>query len=115
VVYIDVDNDNKATVMKYISGNGINEPIVQSSKFKVQCYPNPVVEMLNVECLMLNKGNVNLKILDITGREVATLMDGVKEKGEYTLKYDASDLRSGIYFVKVESGDGIAVGKFVKE
>jgi hypothetical protein len=41
-----------------------------------------------------------LKVYDILGREVATLMDGTKEAGVYTSSFDGSKLCSGIYFVR---------------
>ena len=50
------------------------------------------------------------------GKEVATLVNEVKAKakGEYTLKYNAEGLRSGVYFVKATSNNEVRVGKFVK-
>ena len=56
-----------------------------------------------------------MNVYDVTGREVGTLVDGVKEEGEYSLKYDAEELRSGVYFVRIISNNEVETTKFVKE
>jgi len=48
--------------------------------------------------------NVTLKVYDILGKEVATLVDETKSAGSYEVKFDASNLSSGIYFYKLQSG-----------
>ena len=58
---------------------------------------------------------VNLSVYDMTGRVVGMLMDEVKEKGEQIVKYDASGLRRGVYFVRIVSEEGVGESKFVKE
>jgi hypothetical protein len=45
-----------------------------------------------------------LKIFDILGNEIVTLVNETKDAGEYEVKFDASDLSSGIYFYKIEAG-----------
>jgi hypothetical protein len=48
--------------------------------------------------------NVKLKVYDILGREVATLVNKSQKAGNYEVKFDASSLTSGIYFYKLQSG-----------
>jgi hypothetical protein len=42
-----------------------------------------------------------LKVFDVLGREVATLVDGIKDAGFYTATFDGSKFSSGIYFVRI--------------
>jgi hypothetical protein len=48
-----------------------------------------------------------LKIYDVLGREVKTLIDNIQEKGAYLINFDASQLSSGIYFYKLQAGNDL--------
>ena len=50
---------------------------------------------------MPSKNNISLKVYDILGKEVATLVDEIKEAGTYNINFDASKLPSGIYFYRL--------------
>jgi len=54
-----------------------------------------------------------LVVYDILGREVATLVNEVKQAGIHTVDFNASNLASGIYFYSMKSGDFTAVKKMV--
>jgi hypothetical protein len=45
-----------------------------------------------------------MKIFDLTGREVASLVDEVKEPGSYQVQWDARSMASGVYFYRLEAG-----------
>jgi hypothetical protein len=45
-----------------------------------------------------------LRVYDITGREVATLLNDVKEPGIYDITFDAAGLPSGMYFYRIDAG-----------
>ncbi|NCS90610.1 MAG: T9SS type A sorting domain-containing protein, partial [Ignavibacteria bacterium] len=49
-------------------------------------------------------GMVTLKVYDILGREVKTLVNEVKTKGRYEVNFDASNLASGLYIYEIKSG-----------
>jgi hypothetical protein len=66
---------------------------------------------------MLNKRNVKIGIYDVTGREVKELGItnyelGIKRGNKISL--DVRDMRSGLYFVKVQSDEVICVGKIIR-
>ena len=47
---------------------------------------------------------VSLKVFDLTGREVVTLVDGQRAKGIYTVRWDASGYASGVYYYRMSAG-----------
>ena len=57
--------------------------------------------------------HVSLKIYDILGNEVATLVNEEKDRGVYTVNFDASHLASGIYFYKLQAGSFTATKKMI--
>ena len=69
------------------------------SDFKLlQNYPNPFNPTTNIEFGISESGFVSLKVYDILGKEVKTLVNENKPAGSYILKFDGSNLSSGIYF-----------------
>jgi hypothetical protein len=57
---------------------------------------------------------MSLKIVDLFGREVINIMDGVKSPGEYTIRIDVSDLPAGIYLIRLQAGSESVTRKIVK-
>ena len=63
-----------------------------------QNYPNPFNPVTNIEYDLPVDGNIELKIYDIAGRLIKTLMNEFKTAGSYLVSFNASDLSSGVYF-----------------
>jgi subtilisin family serine protease len=78
-----------------------------------QNYPNPFNPVTSIKYTIPKAGLVTLKVYDITGREVATLVNEVKEVGVYNIEFDATNLASGVYFYRLESGDFRAIKKMM--
>jgi hypothetical protein len=78
-----------------------------------QNYPNPFNPSTTIKFQMPSKGFVKLKIYDMIGREIATLVDGFQEAGTHDVKFDASNLPSGIYFYRITTGTYGATKKLV--
>lgn len=90
------------------NGNGI------PSAFKLhQNYPNPFNPMTNIDFEMPGDGNVSLKVYDANGREVETVFNGVLRAGNYTLRYNAKNLASGIYYYAMRTEGYSEVKKMV--
>ncbi|CAN5572577.1 hypothetical protein BH10BAC5_BH10BAC5_13560 [soil metagenome] len=83
-----------------ISGNGSNVPTGYELK---QNYPNPFNPTTKIEYNLPVSGLVKLNIYDITGRQIATLVNTIQNAGQYTIRFDGSNLSSGIYFYSIES------------
>ncbi|MCE1164737.1 MAG: T9SS type A sorting domain-containing protein [Bacteroidetes bacterium] len=86
-------------------GNGsIQTPSVFSLS---QNYPNPFNPTTKINYALPKSGLVTMKVYDILGKEVATLVNETKTAGNYTVEFNASNLSSGIYFYKI-SVNGIS-------
>ena len=76
------------------------------TEFKLlQNYPNPFNPETSINFSIPKTENVKLTIHNILGQKVKTLLNEVKEAGNYTVKFNALDLPSGIYFYKIISGE----------
>ncbi len=85
---------------------GINDPSSQiPSEFRLaQNYPNPFNPTTSITFDMPAAGNVELKVYDILGKEVASLVSGNMNAGTHVVPFDASTLASGVYIYKLTSG-----------
>ncbi|MBL8016463.1 MAG: SBBP repeat-containing protein [Ignavibacteria bacterium] len=78
-----------------------------------QNYPNPFNPMTNVKIQMTKSGFVKLAVFDITGRQVAMLVNEELYAGVYNVDFDASNLSSGTYFYRMETAGFSDVKKMV--
>jgi len=70
-----------------------------------QNYPNPFNPSTTIAYSLPAAGNVMLKVYDLSGHEVATVVNNqVQQAGVHTVTFDASDLSSGIYFYQLQTG-----------
>ena len=80
-----------------------------------QNYPNPFNPATSVKFSIPDSRFVSLKIFDVTGREVTTLVNEHLEGGSYRISFDGSDLSSGIYFYRLTAGGLIETRKMILE
>ena len=78
-----------------------------------QNYPNPFNPSTTISFSLPHAAQVSLKVFDILGQEVATLVNGSLTAGSHEVQFNASGLASGIYFYKIASGDFSQVMKMV--
>jgi photosystem II stability/assembly factor-like uncharacterized protein len=69
-----------------------------------QNYPNPFNPSTNLKYSIPSDEYVTLKVFDVLGREVATLVNERQGRGEYTINFNASQLPSGIYYYSITAG-----------
>ncbi len=79
----------------------------------MQNYPNPFNPSTSISFQLADRSDVTVKIFDVRGRLVRTLVDGVKEAGEYTVQWNGKEstgqqVSSGIYFYTMETNDGFS-------
>jgi hypothetical protein len=88
-----------------------------------QNYPNPFNPATNIKFNLPNTDNplpggarggfVTLKVYDVLGNEIATLVNEEKSAGEYEVEFDGSNLSSGIYFYQLKAGSFVETKKMV--
>ncbi len=75
-----------------------------------QNYPNPFNPSTTIKYQVANKSNVELKVFDLLGREIVTLVNEIKEAGVYQTHFNASGLASGVYLYRI-CADGYSISK----
>jgi parallel beta-helix repeat protein len=78
-----------------------------------QNYPNPFNPTTSIEYRVVSTEYVTLKIYDVLGNEVATLVNEEKPAGSYEVEFDGSNLSSGIYFYKFKAGNYLETKKMI--
>ncbi len=78
-----------------------------------QNYPNPFNPSTTIEYTIPQNGFVSLKVFNVLGKEVATLVNGQNESGKHEVDFDATSLNSGVYFYRIESGNFVETKKLV--
>jgi hypothetical protein len=89
-----------------ISVTGIKEISASVIDFQLnQNYPNPFNPTTTISYTIPIQGNVSLKIYDVLGKEIITLVDEMKTAGNYQVTFNATQLVSGMYFYKLETNN----------
>jgi len=78
-----------------------------------QNFPNPFNPKTRIEFSIPKQNYVTLKIYDILGREIKTLVNELKSPGIYIADLDGSEFSSGVYFYRIEAGDFTDVKKMI--
>jgi len=83
----------------------------QKSDFEIetykleQNYPNPFNPSTTIEYYIPRHSHINISIYDINGKKVKTLVNEIKNKGNYKINFDASDLSSGVYYYTIKGNN----------
>ncbi len=78
-----------------------------------QNFPNPFNPATTFPFGLGHSSFVTLKVFDLLGREVTTLLNEEKQAGTHSVQFDASHLASGVYYYRMQAGDFADVKKFV--
>ena len=91
----------------------INDVTAPGGYYLSQNYPNPFNPSTVISYSVANSGQVTLKLYNIIGKEIATLVNEYKEPGNYYYQFDGKELTSGVYLYKFQSGNFVSVKKMV--
>lgn len=84
-----------------------------SSSSGLASYPNPFNPSTQIQFTVRQAGFISLKVFDMLGREVATLVNEVRSPGTYTVNWNANQLATGIYFARFEVVGKVAIQKLL--
>ncbi|MGE5620970.1 MAG: right-handed parallel beta-helix repeat-containing protein [archaeon] len=104
---VDYNLENKFV---YKSNNDIQKPTEYAL---LQNYPNPFNPSTVINFDIPQASKVSLRVYDMLGKEVATLVDGYKEIGSYSVRFNASSLPSGMYIYEIRANNFIRSGKML--
>ncbi|MEN8156889.1 MAG: T9SS type A sorting domain-containing protein [Bacteroidota bacterium] len=103
----DSEKGMKKVLQGYDGTLGVEERINESQHgFSLgQNHPNPFSATTSISFTVPRSSHVTLKVYDVAGREVTTLVDGVRSTGTHSIELDASGLHRGLYFYRLKSGE----------
>ena len=90
-----------------------NQIEIPSSYNLSQNYPNPFNPSTKIKYSIPQSSNVVIKVFDILGNEIETLVNEEKSTGSYELSWNAANLPSGVYFYQLKAGDYTSVKKMI--
>lgn len=104
-VYITGTSNNDYGTLWYFPNsnpNVVNNETPTETKL-IQNYPNPFNPSTNIKYQVASSGFVTLKVYNVLGKEVATLVNTEMNTGTYSINWDAGNLASGVYFYTLEN------------
>lgn len=104
-------SDNVFTI-DIISNLGEELEVIPTEFNLAQNYPNPFNPTTTIKYAVPKTSLVRITVYDLTGQEVATLVNEVKEVGTYEIKFDARNLASGVYLYRMVADNFTSVRKF---
>ncbi len=127
---VSAENSNNGTVSYDGNGNPVNTNvplsigpvsllvgetlIIQPEQYSLgQNYPNPFNPSTTIQYTLPVSGKVAVRVYNILGQTVATLVDGNQNAGTYEVTFNAATFSSGVYFYRIESGSFAAVKKML--
>lgn len=91
-----------------------NENALIPSEFALhQNWPNPFNPTTQISFDLKEAGFVNLRIYNLMGQEITSLVSGIKTAGTHTVTFNANNLPSGIYLYRLEVNDFVSIKKMM--
>ncbi len=105
-----------AYIGRYFGGTSSTEDPTDKPRasFRLaQNYPNPFNPTTTIGYDLPSASQVSLKVYDVVGREVATLVNEAQAAGEHTATFNGANLASGIYFYRLQAGNFVQTRKML--
>ena len=78
-----------------------------------QNYPNPFNPVTIINYTLPDDGNISLKVYDVIGNEIATLVNEFRQAGSFDVVFDGSSLSSGVYYYQLQAGEFTSTKKLI--
>ncbi len=117
-IFIDLGNDGTFDDTIFVKNQATNiedegSLLSPDSYNLAQNYPNPFNPTTTIKYSVPQRSNVEIKVYDILGKEILTLVNEEKFRGVYSVTFNASGLSSGIYFYRMQSGNFVKTKKML--
>ncbi|HOC88362.1 MAG TPA: DUF4623 domain-containing protein [bacterium] len=105
--------DRKYIEIRSADASGVQDAAAgQPMQFSLaQNYPNPFNAATTIAFVLPRKSHVRLEVFDLTGRQVATLIEGMREAGQHRIAFEGSRLSSGLYYCRLTAAGTTLVRK----
>jgi hypothetical protein len=117
IYYISINNPSDKIFINLDATDSVMSNVksteISTDLFLYQNFPNPFNPTTTIKFSIPQKGFVELKVYDLIGREIKTLVKEEKNAGNYYIQFDGSELVSGIYFYKLQFGHFAQTKKFI--
>ncbi|OGU36239.1 MAG: hypothetical protein A2455_08225 [Ignavibacteria bacterium RIFOXYC2_FULL_35_16] len=100
-------------VIKIITGVSDLDNLVPKTYSLSQNYPNPFNPLTKIRYEIPKEGNISIKVFDILGREITTLLNKHEQPGRYEIEWNAHNFASGIYFYRLQVESFIETKKMI--
>lgn len=113
VIYADYYYLEALTRLKRLRNRSF--PVIESeTSLRVKKnYPNPFSGSTVIPFSVNRTSRVRIRVYDLLGREVKTLLDATRSPGDYSVTFRAGELQTGVYFYQIRTGDDVATRKFI--
>ncbi|MCZ6776721.1 MAG: T9SS type A sorting domain-containing protein [Ignavibacteria bacterium] len=113
VVGFGVSDANEAFTLTPLTGIEFASPVIPSEYVLYQNYPNPFNPSTTIEFDIPGAGLVSIKLFDLQGKLVRTLLNEMLVGGHHILNLDASELSSGVYLYRIQTDQSVGARKMV--
>ncbi len=112
--YQDYSPTITMSIYAVLNGTSVNDEKQLPEKYSLaQNYPNPFNPTTRISYSIAESGFVTLKVFDILGREVSTLVNEVKPAGRFEVEFSASELPTGTYIYRLTAGNYQTINKML--
>jgi hypothetical protein len=83
---------------------GLEDRAQPAENISIDSYPNPTSGILSIRYKLIEKESFSIKLYNVYGKVVKTILSGTQKAGSFTFEFDGSDLSDGIYYCRIEAG-----------
>ena len=101
------------TTLDNAIGQTLNAVEINQDNIRLSVSPNPFNPATYISYTIISEAEISLDIYDVSGREVFNVNSGTQQPGSYKVRFDGSNMASGVYFCRLKAGEQVGVQKIV--
>jgi hypothetical protein len=111
---VELFDDAGQKAIHIIGITNIEREIEIPSQFcLLQNYPNPFNPTTTINYQLSTNSHIQMKVFDVLGREIITLVDETKGAGDYTVQWNAINFPNGVYYCRLNAGSIMKIVKMI--